>query len=476
MLSSYIAKWSLTTNSTLILDSAGTITWGSSTDDSVASISGSGALLVDGGNLVSFYPTNSYTGGTTVRSGILRIQASNLLPANGDVVVESAGIFDTQTYSQTVKGLSGNGTVKMGAGISSLSTNTVNGTLAPGLYGAGTLTLSDPGIFVLGASSTSLFELNGLNGINDQVVMSYPTAAYTGLELAGTLEVENLGGLEVGAYTLFDLNSGPISGSFSSINMPRSFLGAVNITSGDVVLEVKNLTTKYKPKVENVSFTLHKGEILGIGGLVGSRRTELVEAIFGARTIESGELILDGEKLNIKHPVDAISHKFALITEERRRTGIYPVASIRFNTTIANVKAYRNKFGLLQERRLIEDTDKQIKNMRIKTPHQLELIRALSGGNQQKVIIGRWLLTDPNILIMDEPTRGIDVGAKFEIYQLMIKLIERGKSIIMVSSEMPELLGVTHRIAIMSNGKLAGIVNTHETSQEEIFRLSAKYL
>jgi methyl-galactoside transport system ATP-binding protein len=247
-------------------------------------------------------------------------------------------------------------------------------------------------------------------------------------------------------------------------------------THGKVNLEVRNLTTLYKPKVENVSFDLHKGEILGIGGLVGSRRTELVEAIFGARTMESGELILNGERIVVKHPEDAIKHKFALITEERRRTGIYPVANIRFNTTIANVKKYKNKLGLLQERLLIEDTDDQIKNMRIKTPSQLELIRALSGGNQQKVIIGRWLLTDPDILIMDEPTRGIDVGAKFEIYQLMIKLIERGKSIIMVSSEMPELLGVTHRIAVMSNGKLAGIVNTGETSQEEIFRLSAKYL
>ncbi|MBI9009912.1 MAG: ATP-binding cassette domain-containing protein [Tenericutes bacterium] len=247
-------------------------------------------------------------------------------------------------------------------------------------------------------------------------------------------------------------------------------------THGEVNLIVNNLSTKYKPKVEDVSFTLHKGEILGIGGLVGSRRTELVEAIFGARTMETGEIILDGETIDVRHPVDAIKHKFALITEERRRTGIYPVANIRFNTTIANIHAYRNKVGILQERRLIEDTDKQIKDMRIKTPHQQELIRALSGGNQQKVIIGRWLLTDPNILIMDEPTRGIDVGAKFEIYQLMIQLIERGKSIIMVSSEMPELLGVTHRIAVMSNGRLAGIVDTKKTSQEEIFKLSAKYL
>ncbi len=247
-------------------------------------------------------------------------------------------------------------------------------------------------------------------------------------------------------------------------------------THGEVNLEIKNLTTLNTPQVKNVSFKLHKGEILGVGGLVGSRRTELVEAIFGARALETGELILDGKEIKIHSPKEAIKHKFALITEERRRTGIYPVADIRFNTIIANVKTYKSKLGLLSEPRMIEDTDKQIKAMRVKTPTQLELIRALSGGNQQKVIIGRWLLTEPDILLMDEPTRGIDVGAKFEIYQLMIDLINRGKSIIMVSSEMPELMGITHRIAVMSNGHLAGIVNTNETTQEEIFELSAKHL
>lgn len=241
-------------------------------------------------------------------------------------------------------------------------------------------------------------------------------------------------------------------------------------------LEIKNLSTEYAPKVYNVNFTLRKGEILGIGGLVGARRTELVEAIFGARTKASGEIILDGIPITINHPGDAIKYGMALITEERRVTGLYPTNTIRFNMTIANITTYKNKLGLLSEARMIVDTDTQIKNMRIKTPNQLELIRALSGGNQQKVIIGRWLLTNPNILLMDEPTRGIDVGAKFEIYQLMIKLINEGKSIIMVSSEMPELLGVSHRIAVMSNGRLAGVVNSKETTQEDIFKLSAMYL
>jgi methyl-galactoside transport system ATP-binding protein len=245
---------------------------------------------------------------------------------------------------------------------------------------------------------------------------------------------------------------------------------------GGPILEVKNLTTYYEPKVNNVSFTLNRGEILGISGLVGSRRTELVEALFGARTLESGEIYINEELVNIKSPVDAIKHKMALITEERRETGIYPVSDIKFNTTIANVHNYKGFLGLLNNSKMYDDTEAQIQKMRIKTPHQRELIRALSGGNQQKVIIGRWLLLNPDILLMDEPTRGIDVGAKYEIYQLMLDLVSQGKSIIMVSSEMPELLGVTDRIAVMSNGSLAGIVNTKETTQEELFKLTTLYL
>jgi methyl-galactoside transport system ATP-binding protein len=244
----------------------------------------------------------------------------------------------------------------------------------------------------------------------------------------------------------------------------------------EVRLEVKNLSTAYDPKVNDVSFNLHRGEILGIGGLVGARRTELVEALFGARTKSAGEIYLDGKRLHIEHPKDAIKKGFALVTEERRVTGIYPVADIVFNSTISNVKKYRNQLGLLSQKEMMHDTAKVISDMRVKTPSQYELIRALSGGNQQKVIIGRWLLTEPDILLMDEPTRGIDVGAKYEIYQLMVNLVKQGKSIIMVSSEMPELLGITHRIAIMSNGQLADILNTKEATQEAIFKLSAKYL
>ncbi|WP_253952527.1 ATP-binding cassette domain-containing protein [Oceanispirochaeta sp. M1] len=245
---------------------------------------------------------------------------------------------------------------------------------------------------------------------------------------------------------------------------------------GEVHMSVKNLTTRYRPVIKDVNFDLRRGEILGVAGLVGAGRTEMLEALFGARTLESGEIYIDGLKIDNSTPHKAINNHFALLTEERRETGIYPVADITFNSTISNVQAYKNKFGFLVDQKMKDDTDKQIGNMRIKTPNRKELIRSLSGGNQQKVIIGRWLLTNPDVLLLDEPTRGIDVGAKFEIYQLIIDLANSGKSVIVVSSEMPELLGVTNRIMVMSNGLVSGIVNTDETTQTEIFNLSAKYL
>ncbi|MBU0935886.1 MAG: ATP-binding cassette domain-containing protein [Spirochaetes bacterium] len=245
---------------------------------------------------------------------------------------------------------------------------------------------------------------------------------------------------------------------------------------GSVHMSVRNVSTKYEPQVTDVNFDLRRGEILGIAGLVGAGRTELLEAIFGTRTLLSGEVQIDGKLIKNNNPHVAIKNRFAYLTEERRETGIYPLSDITFNTTIANVAAYRNKLGLLRKDMMEKDTDQQIKAMRIKTPGKREPIRSLSGGNQQKVIIGRWLLTNPDILLLDEPTRGIDVGAKYEIYQLIIKLAQSGRSVIVVSSEMPELIGITNRILVMSNGRMAGIVDTDKTTQTEIFHLSTKYL
>ena len=247
-------------------------------------------------------------------------------------------------------------------------------------------------------------------------------------------------------------------------------------TVKEMILEVKNLTALNQPSIQDVSFELYKGEILGIAGLVGSKRTEIVETIFVIRPKEKGEIILNGKTVKNKNPEDAIKNGFALVTEERRSTGIFSMLDIAFNSVISNLDRYKNKFRLLKNKDMEKDTKWIVDSMRVKTPSYTTKIGSLSGGNQQKVIIGRWLLTEPEVLMLDEPTRGIDVLAKFEIYQLMIDLAKKDKGIIMISSEMPELLGVTDRILVMSNGRVAGIVKTSETNQEEIMELSAKYL
>ena len=247
-------------------------------------------------------------------------------------------------------------------------------------------------------------------------------------------------------------------------------------TAKEMMLEVKNLTALNQPSIQDVSFELYKGEILGIAGLVGSKRTEIVETIFGMRPKEHGEIILKGKTVKNKSPEDAIKNGFALVTEERRSTGIFSMLDVAFNSVISNLDKYKNKFRLLKNKDIERDTKWIVDSMRVKTPSYSTKIGSLSGGNQQKVIIGRWLLTEPEVLMLDEPTRGIDVLAKYEIYQLMIDLAKKDKGIIMISSEMPELLGVTDRILVMSNGRVAGIVKTSETNQEEIMELSAKYL
>jgi methyl-galactoside transport system ATP-binding protein len=191
---------------------------------------------------------------------------------------------------------------------------------------------------------------------------------------------------------------------------------------------------------------------------------------------EQGEVILKGKTLNIKNTKDAIKNGFAMITEERRENGIFGVLSVKENAVISNLNSYKEYKLALNDKKMQYDTNKIIDEMSVKTPSSKTKISSLSGGNQQKVIIGRWLLTKPEILLMDEPTRGIDVGAKYEIYQLMNKMVDEGKSIIMISSEMPELIGMSDRIMVISNGKVAGIVDTDKTSQEEVMTLATKYI
>lgn len=282
-------------------------------------------------------------------------------------------------------------------------------------------------------------------------------------------------GQYIGTESIENLSMEKIVNMMVGRDLSHRFPPKTNVP-GEMHMKVSNIATRYPPFIRDVDFELRRGEILGIAGLVGAGRTELIESLFGARTLETGEIYVDGRKIDNNTEQKSIGNHFALLTEERRSTGLYPVADITFNSTIANVKSYRGAIGLLDDRAMIRDTETQIANMRIKTPGCREQIRNLSGGNQQKVVIGRWLLTDPDILLLDEPTRGIDVGAKFEIYQLIIKLAKDGKSVIMVSSEMPELIGITNRIMVMSNGRMAGIVETEKTNQTEIFNLAMKYL
>ena len=245
-------------------------------------------------------------------------------------------------------------------------------------------------------------------------------------------------------------------------------------TPGEVYLKVEGITGMYN-QLRDVSFEARRGEIVGLAGLDSSGRTETLESIFGIRTRKEGMVTLGGKRCLNRNAGESIKNGFALLTEERRATGIFGVLNIRDNTVISSLKRHKRLGLYLSEKSQREDTQQYIDTLRTKTPSQETKIRSLSGGNQQKVIIGRWLLTEPEVLLLDEPTRGIDVGAKYEIYQLILDLANKGKTVIMVSSEMPELLGVCDRIVVMSGGRVAGEVDAATATQEQIMTLAAKY-
>lgn len=249
----------------------------------------------------------------------------------------------------------------------------------------------------------------------------------------------------------------------------------VDNTPGDPILSINHVSTKFAPYIKDITFDVKEGEIFGLYGLVGAGRTELLETLFGRRTRAAGRVYYKGKLMNFENPREAMANGFALITEERKADGLFMKGDLTFNTTIANLPAYKTGIAL-SDQKMQSATMHEIRTMHTKTMGPEELISALSGGNQQKVIFGRWLERSPKVFMMDEPTRGIDVGAKYEIYDLIINMAKQGKTIILVSSEMPEILGITNRIGVMSAGRLAGIVTTSETNQEELLRLSAKYL
>jgi len=243
----------------------------------------------------------------------------------------------------------------------------------------------------------------------------------------------------------------------------------------ETIFEVRDFTSINPKSFRDVSFTLRRGEILGVGGLVGAQRTELMEGLFGIRAHSRGKILYKGQEIKVERPRDAIQKGLAMLTEDRRATGIMGVLSIADNVSIASLDKYVDLGIVLNDRKIEKLVKDNVAKLSIKTPSSKTLIQSLSGGNQQKVLISRWLANDPDVFILDEPTRGIDVGAKYEIYCIIADLAKQGKSIIMISSEMGELIGMSDRIMVMCNGKVTGFIDGDKANQENIMELATKF-
>jgi len=244
---------------------------------------------------------------------------------------------------------------------------------------------------------------------------------------------------------------------------------------GEVVFEVEDFTSINPRSFRNVNFQLRKGEILGVAGLVGAQRTELMEGLFGIRSHSKGTIKYQGKEMTINRPKDAIDNGIAMLTEDRRATGIMGVLSIADNISIASLNQYLEFGVMINDKKIEELVQDNIKKMNTKTPSSKTQIQSLSGGNQQKVLIGRWLANDPDVLILDEPTRGIDVGAKYEIYTIIADLAKQGKSIIMISSEMAEIIGMSDRVMVMCDGRVTGFIDGKDATQENIMELATQF-
>ena len=234
---------------------------------------------------------------------------------------------------------------------------------------------------------------------------------------------------------------------------------------GEKVLEVKNLTRK--GYFSDVSFSVRTGEILGFAGLVGAGRTEVMRALTGADPLDSGEILIDGKPVKINNPKDSIENGIAFLTEDRKGQGLILLQSVEFNTTLVTLKSFKQK-GFINLQKMNEESERLVKNLRIKVPHVHTLAGALSGGNQQKVVLAKWLISKAKIFIIDEPTRGIDVGAKIEVYNLINELLDHGAAVIMVSSEMDECMGISDRIVVMHEGEKMGEIMRPDFTQEKI--------
>ncbi len=241
------------------------------------------------------------------------------------------------------------------------------------------------------------------------------------------------------------------------------------IKHGDVLLEVKDLCSK---DFKNISFCVHQGEVLGIAGLVGAKRTEIVRTIFGADKLHSGEILMNGKKVAIKSPKQAIDLGIALIPEDRKNQGIIPSLSIRWNMTLTMVKKF-SKFLVVNVKKEKETTNQFKAALSIKMENEEQKVSALSGGNQQKLVLSKWLSCNPKLIILDEPTRGVDVGAKKEIYKLINNLASEGIGIILISSEMDEMIGLSHRLIVLAEGEITAEINRNEFDKQSILNYAS---
>ena len=283
-------------------------------------------------------------------------------------------------------------------------------------------------------------------------------------------------GKYVGTWPAEELTTETIIRHMVGRELGGMFPEKTNVVGDEVVFKVENMTSPNPLSFKDAHFELKKGEILGVGGLVGAQRTEFIEAVYGLRTKTTGDIYLKGEKVEIGKPEDAMNLGIALLTEDRRYNGIFGVLSVEDNVAIASISQFVKNNGLLDKDGIKDVVQENIDQLTIRTPSHKTPINSLSGGNQQKVIVSRWLANNPDIFILDEPTRGIDVGAKYQIYEIIDRLAASGKSIIMISSEMPELLGISDRIMVMCEGRVSGFLEASEATQEDIMDLATRFM
>lgn len=296
------------------------------------------------------------------------------------------------------------------------------------------------------------------------------------LQISDEITIMRDGGY-VGTYDAQTITTDEIIHHMVGRELTNQFPDHQNESGDEIMLEVKNYSSPDPLSFQDCSFHVKRGEVLGVAGLVGAQRSELMEAIFGLREhLAEGKILLHGEEKEINSPQKAIKNGMALVTEDRRESGIFGVLPVSDNIVIASLRQFLTSIGLLDRGEMKSTVHDGVESLRIKTPSAKTLISNLSGGNQQKVILSRWLATNPDLFILDEPTRGIDVGAKYEIYEIIDELSQRGKSVILISSEMSEILGMSDRIMVMCEGKIAGYFDAKEATQEKIMDLATKFM